>query len=50
MWFEIWLTISVALFFVATIQFVRALRKRKNSFWENIRKWIVNIIDILSGG
>jgi hypothetical protein len=34
----------------ATIQFIRALCKNAESFWENLRKWIADVVDVLSGG
>jgi len=48
--FEIWFPIATFVFVIVTVHFVRALRKRKDSFWENARKWIVDVIDTLSGG
>jgi len=48
--FDIWITISIALLILATVLFVRSLVNKKESFWSSLKKWVVNIIDIFSGG
>lgn len=47
---EIWIPVAIAMVVFATILLIRSLHKKEESFWSGLKKWIVNVIDILSGG
>jgi len=49
MGFWIWLIIAFCFIVYVTMLFIKALKKRK-PIGKSIKDWIVNIIDILSGG
>jgi len=48
---DFWIWVIIALCFVVyvTILFTRAVRGGK-PFWKSIKEWIINVIEILSGG
>ncbi|MBI4738596.1 hypothetical protein HY772_03395 [Candidatus Woesearchaeota archaeon] len=47
--FWVWLAIAFCFLVYVTVLFVKVLR-RKESIGKSLKDWIVNIIDILSGG
>lgn len=47
---EIWIPIAIAMIVFTTILLIRSLYKKEESLWSSLKKWIVNVIDILSGG
>ncbi len=49
MWFWIWLIIALCFIVYVTILFIKAVKSKK-PIGKSIKDWIVNIIDILSGG
>jgi hypothetical protein len=49
MTFWVWVTIAFCFLIYVTVLFIRSLRTRE-PFWKNLKRWIVNVIDVLSGG
>jgi hypothetical protein len=47
--FWVWLIIACAFFILATVYFVRALKRKEKSVWKSLKDWFINIIDIFSG-
>ena len=47
--FWLWLVISLCLVVYVTVLFVRSLR-RKGPIAMAVKRWLVHIVDILSGG
>jgi len=45
----IWLIIALCFFVYVTVLWIKSL-KRKEPFWRSIKRWIVNVIDVFSGG
>ena len=48
--FWIWSIIAVCFLIYVSVVFVKSVRRRELSVWEGIKKWMVNVIDIFSGG
>jgi hypothetical protein len=48
--FWVWLIIAACFFIYVTVLFVKSLKKKEQSVWKTIKRWLVNIIDIFSGG